>query len=351
MDKFLDKVKKKVTAIGEQKTVDANFEAARANYESYVQYVQGLKNKIDGFMAHSKGLVLAADQVSGEFANLFASFPNSKGHHYSNLSIQAKEAQDNLMKASDQCEKQMDVGALKRIGALTELFANFKARIKERAEALETYDYETTKVRKAQESRDKALSGGKRESASDQESREKHETLLVNATGDYMGKNQSLITDLTAVYDGRFDALGPVLAEFLTVEKTLASLINNNLTPLKIPNAPTSALASISNFVSSAFGSGDEKSSSSSSSSKAKPALPPVPSKSGKSHQEGSSDLTVDDMQAGLTFYKNNKEDVHAAAAFAADHKEEAQAVAKYAANNKEQVKSGLKFLASNKST
>jgi len=215
-----------------EKTVDQNFEAAKQNIDQYQLVIQALKQKLEGCMAHSKGLALMGEQLTTDFQNILQRAPNNQ---YVQLSNDAKQIHSNFSKSYEDIEKTIEGGCHRRLNSLMDTFASFRDRTKTRNESRDAYDYYVTRVKKLHASRDKLLGEGKRESDKDMDARLKTEKKLEDATQTYTSQNDSLIVDMTNVFNSRFDVLGPCLTEFIASERSFAQAYQSNLQMLRLP--------------------------------------------------------------------------------------------------------------------
>jgi len=236
MDNMLQKFKRGVMSIGmeTQNTVDEKFNIAKANFDQLHFIVDTLRVKLESFISQLNGIDTQGDLFVGDFVSLYSTAHN---HSLGPFANDAKAAKATILKQSEPLAKQMDEGPSKRIRNLIELFSVFKERIKQREQFREDFDYYSAKVKKLQAERDKTTSSGKKEGPKDMESRQKTEQKLEIATKSYGEINSNLIREFTNLWNIRHDLLGPILTEFMTIDRASASLRYSTLQGLKIPNA------------------------------------------------------------------------------------------------------------------
>jgi len=227
------------------KTVDPNYDNARANYEQLCIVVDALKKRLETNLAHAHGFALTADQLTNDIHTILIKSANQT---LITMGNDAKQVQAGFLKQEEAISKSIENSALQRLNNLIEVFNQFRGRIKGREEALESFDYYSSKVTKLHASRDAALVKGQKESSKDLENRQKTEKKLEDATAVYKTANDGLVRDLTYIWNSRFDQLGPVLGDFLTGEKAFASCISNAIQNLRVPKmepiAPVSFIES-----------------------------------------------------------------------------------------------------------
>jgi len=151
------------------------------------------------------------------------------------VNVDSKAVFTNMKKQSEEVEKLLTSTTLKRLNDLVKIFNSLQERIKEREESRKNFDYYVHKVKGLRESHEKLLKQGKQEPPKDTERRVQNEKKLEEATAQYTNVNNLLTTDLSHLWDSRFDVVGPVLVEAMAGEVNFANTLQQVMAGLNVP--------------------------------------------------------------------------------------------------------------------
>jgi hypothetical protein len=214
---------KKTLSTGDNRP-DLEFLDAKARFEVYSDTCIKLKGNFANYLSHANAIYVCSNQISLDFGTLMDD-PDKREADYSKTS-QSMRLEHALLSA-DHVPKQtgaFQTQILSLIDAEIASNAELSRRIARRMELFGECGYYQKKVNELRDEKEKRAGKGKPESASDAEKYERNTKKLDEVRISYNELHTKLMKDLNKLHtEDRTKHIGPMMMNFLTIEKRVAS--------------------------------------------------------------------------------------------------------------------------------
>lgn len=220
---------------------DPKFDEANANFDKFVLVITTLKQQIEDGQMRMRAYCESLAIVSGEFLSVFKSANDDK-HLYAGVASSSKKKMDELAKDSyDQIVQFSGDTVTLKLAELVDRVSKLKARVVERENQRTEMDYYTSKVTALHEKHKKLK---QIEEPKDKEKRERNEQKMIALQQNFHITNQSLMDDMNACWTLRLNLLGPILSDFLAVQRKFADFLQTSCVQESIIVPSTALLTS-----------------------------------------------------------------------------------------------------------
>jgi len=215
---------------------DPEFESCRNQFSSLNTHLNNLKQHLQSYCSSMKGMYSSSFAVSCDLHEALTSCPPP--HPYQSMILDMKRTHTLLTseRGEIKAQKFLDETALKRVLEELNQHKELFKRIEMRMKYKDDFDYYRKKLDELSSEKEKKLKLGKTLLQKEVEKYDRNVAKLENVREIFVNYNRDLLVDLQSRWNSRLKVFGPVMDEFIKVEREVAKIYSEVVNDVAAPH-------------------------------------------------------------------------------------------------------------------